>query len=130
MNWSILIVDDDSAIRMMLRMMLQMDGFIVHEASNGKKALMKIQESIPDLVLLDVMMPQMDGITLAKIIRSQPETAALPIIMFSGKVNPKAVQEGLDAGANRYLPKPTPHEYLRAEIFAVMEETRNKIIDN
>ncbi len=107
-----------------------MDGFVVHEAANGKKALVKIQESIPDLVLLDVMMPTMDGITLAKIIRSQPETASLPIIMFSGKVNPEAVQEGLDAGANRYLPKPTPHDYLRSQILAVIEETRKSSIDN
>ncbi len=125
MNWSILIVDDESAIRMMLRMMLQLDGFVIQEAGNGVEALAEIKENPPDLLLLDVMMPEMDGISLCKILRSQPETAILPIIMLSGKVHAEAEREGLEAGANSYLRKPTARAQLRQEIFSVMEGTTN-----
>lgn len=106
----------------MLRMMLQLDGFTIHEAENGIDALDLISVNPPDLLILDVMMPQMDGVTLCKRLRERPETAVLPIIMLSGKVQPEAKREGLNAGANRYLYKPTSHHILSREVASLLEE--------
>ena len=122
MNRSILIVDDDPAIRMMLRMMLKLDGFAIQEAENGVDALKQIEMQPPDLLILDVMMPEMDGITLCKILRGREETAVLPIIMLSGKVQIEAERAGLAAGANRYLHKPTPRTILNREIASLLEK--------
>lgn len=122
MTGLILIVDDDSAIRMMLRMMLKLEGFTIQEAEDGIDALNQIEAHCPDLLILDVMMPRMDGITLCKLLRERPETAVLPIIMLSGKVQAEAEREGLDAGANRYLHKPVPRTVLSREISSLLDE--------
>ena len=122
MNGLILIVDDDPAIRMMLRMMLKLDGFTIQEAEDGVDALEQIKIHPPDLLILDVMMPRMDGVTLCKLLRERPETKTLPIILLSGKVQPEAEREGLAAGANRYLHKPTPRTILNRAVFSLLEE--------
>ena len=103
---SILLVDDDPALRGLLRQMLELGGYIVHEAEDGLDALKKLENIDPDVLVLDVMMPNMDGVTLCKKMRSDVNTMNIPIIMLSGKTQDKAVQEGLDAGANKYLKKP------------------------
>ena len=122
MNRSILIVDDDPAIRMMLRMMLQLDGFTIQEAEDGVDALEQIETHPPDLLIVDVMMPRMDGVTLCKRLREQPKTAVLPIILLSGKVQVEAEREGLAAGANRYLHKPVPRTILSREVASLLED--------
>lgn len=101
-----MIVDDDVIIRHMLRMLLEMEGYVISEAEDGVDALEKITDFQPHAIILDVMMPRMDGITLCKRLRSRPETATLPIIMLSGKTQMGAEEEGLAAGANAYLRKP------------------------
>ena len=106
MMQSIMIVDDDPRTRTMLRILLEMDSWEVSEASDGLDALAQVILQPPDIMLLDVMMPNMDGITLCKQLRSNPDTADLPIIMLSGKTQSEAVAEGLSAGANAYLGKP------------------------
>lgn len=103
---SILLVDDDPALRGLLRQMLELGGYIVHEAEDGLDALKKLENIDPDVLVLDVMMPNMDGVTLCKKMRSDVSTMNIPIIMLSGKTQDKAVQEGLEAGANKYLKKP------------------------
>ncbi len=104
--FKILVVDDDPNLRVLLRQMLVLRGFEVVDAEDGEDALNAVAEAKPDAVVLDVMMPIMDGITVCKRLRSQPETAQLPIVMLSGKANQEAVEEGLQAGANKYLCKP------------------------
>lgn len=102
----VLIVDDDAEIRLMLSMLLEMEGWRVVEAKDGIDALARLADCKPDAVVLDVMMPKMDGITLCRNLRSQPETAQLPIVMLSGKPTEEAQREGLKAGATVYLTKP------------------------
>ena len=102
--------------------MLQLDGFTIQEAEDGIDALAQIEVHSPDLLILDVMMPRMDGVTLCKLLRERPETAILPIIMLSGKVQPEAEREGLDAGANRYLHKPVPRNILNQEVASLLSE--------
>jgi len=119
-KFKILVVDDDPNLRVLLRQMLALRGFDVVEAEDGLDALTMVEEAEPDLVVLDVMMPDVDGITVCKQLRCQPKTAKLPIIMLSGKVSSEAVEEGLQAGADRYLRKPIPLADLIANIWEVL----------
>jgi len=123
MSWSVLIVDDEPLTQDLLRLMLEPAGFRVTEAENGLVALQKVQENRPDIMILDVMMPFMDGITVCKKIRSNDETADLPIVMLSGKTHLNAVEEGLQAGANRYLSKPMSRSDLIQNLREVLAET-------
>ena len=123
MSWSVLIVDDEPVTQDLLRLMLEPAGFRVTEAEDGLEALQKVQESKPDIMILDVMMPHMDGITVCKKIRSNAETADLPIVMLSGKTHLNAVEEGLQAGANRYLAKPMSRTELIQNLREVLAET-------
>ncbi|VAW30027.1 hypothetical protein MNBD_CHLOROFLEXI01-3401 [hydrothermal vent metagenome] len=123
MSWSVLIVDDEPLTQDLLRLMLEPAGFRVTEAENGLVALQKVQENRPDIMILDVMMPFMDGITVCKRIRSNNETADLPIVMLSGKTHLNAVEEGLQAGANRYLSKPMSRSDLIQNLREVLAET-------
>lgn len=102
----ILLVDDEPNLREMLRQMLEMGGFDVVEAEDGLQALEKLEEIEPDVLVLDVMMPNLDGVSLCKRLRADAVFATLPILMLSGKTQKRAVQEGLAAGANHYLCKP------------------------
>lgn len=106
MKNSILLVDDEPNVRNMLRQMLELSGFEVAEAEDGLEALEVLEDMVPDIMILDVMMPNLDGVSLCKQLRADAEFATLPILMLSGKTQHKAVEEGLAAGANRYLRKP------------------------
>jgi|SRR5690606_13555082 CheY-like chemotaxis protein len=123
MNWSVLVVDDEPLTQDLLRLMLEPAGFRVTGAEHGLEALQKIQQSKPDIMILDVMMPHMDGITVCRKIRSNPETADLPIVMLSGKTHLNAVEEGMEAGANRYLAKPMSRNDLIQNLREVLAET-------
>ncbi|MCC6607289.1 MAG: response regulator [Anaerolineae bacterium] len=115
MKHSILLVDDDPNLRDMLRAMLEMGGFAVIEAEDGLDALEKLEEITPDVLVLDVMMPNLDGVSLCKQLRNDAEFVSLPIIMLSGKTQHRAVEEGMAAGANLYLCKPiTVDELIRS----------------
>ncbi len=123
MSWSVLVVDDEPMTQDLLRLMLEPAGFRVTGAEHGLEALKKVEEIKPDIMILDVMMPHMDGITVCKKIRSNPETADLPIVMLSGKTHLNAIEEGLQAGANRYLPKPMSRSDLIQNLREVLAET-------
>lgn len=123
MNWSVLIVDDEPMTQDLLRLMLEPAGFRVTGADHGLEALEKVYQQKPDIMILDVMMPHMDGIAVCKEIRGNPKTADLPIVMLSGKTHLNAVEEGLQAGANRYLPKPTARTDLIQNLRDVLKES-------
>lgn len=121
MNPSVLVVDDEPLTRNLLRLMLERAGFDILEAEDGLKALLSVSENKPDVIVLDVMMPHMDGLTVCEKLRSNPETAVLPIILLSARANPEAVQEGMEAGADEYLSKPVSREELIRTIRSVLE---------
>ncbi len=106
MKPTILVVDDEPNIRQMLSMLLTLNGFAVDEAIDGLQALDKVHENMPSLMILDVMMPNLDGISVCKRLRADPETVHLPIIILSGKTHLNADVEGLAAGADYYMFKP------------------------
>ena len=102
----ILIVDDLEANRVLLQEILELDGLEVMLAQDGAEALRAISESAPDLVLLDVNMPGMDGLEVCRRLRADPETEALPIILVTALSERAHRLEGISAGANDYLTKP------------------------
>ena len=103
---TILIIDDELANREQLATMLRPEGYVTVTASSGKKAIAEISKRTPDLILLDVTMPGMDGFELASVLKADPATANIPIIMVSAHSGRGARVVGLDAGAEEYLTKP------------------------
>lgn len=114
MSQSVLVVDDEPTARSMLRLILVRAGFEVLEAKDGYEALEQVKRNIPDVMLLDIMMPGMDGFTVCETLREQERTADLPIIMLSARADPESINTGLRVGATKYLTKPvTPDELTR-----------------
>ena len=113
---SVLIVDDEPMARTLLRLMLVRAGFHVSEAEDGFDALEKVRKNQPDVVLLDVMMPGMDGFTVCEKLRNESATAELPIIMLSAKTDLDSINKGLRAGATIYLTKPISPEELTQHV--------------
>lgn len=103
---TVLIVDDDQSTRMMATQFLSQAGFLVKEAPDGKQALDAIATIAPDLILLDVEMPEMDGFELCKLLRSQPDYALTPILMLTGLNNNEAIDIAYEAGATDFATKP------------------------
>lgn len=116
----VLLVDDDLDTLRLVGIMLQRQGYEILAASNGIQALEMAQNEEPDLVLLDVMMPEMDGYEVARRLRANPTTADLPIIMFTAKAQVDDRVMGLEAGADSYLTKPTQPRELFAQMKAVL----------
>ena len=114
MSQSVLVVDDEPTARSMLRLILVRAGFDVYEAKDGYEALQAVKHTVPDLMLLDIMMPGIDGFAVCQALRDQESTADLPIIMLSARADPESVNTGLRVGATKYLTKPvTPDELTR-----------------
>lgn len=125
MNRSVLVVDDEPMARKMLRLILVRAGFDVFEAKDGYQALSDIKLNIPDLVILDVMMPGIDGFEVCETLRDDDKTAELPIIMLSAKADIESVNKGLRLGATKYLTKPvTPDDLTRhvREVLSIENE--------
>lgn len=112
----ILVVDDEIGARTLIGIMLDRGGFEVLKASDGNEALSLLDQDKPDLVILDIMMPGMDGFELCKRIRDRPETTEIPILMLSTRGDAESVMRGMDAGASDYLPKPILHHDLVAKV--------------
>lgn len=106
----VLVVDDEALTRQMIVMFLKMAGYETVEAEDGVDALKLVDLHQPDALILDVMMPEMDGITMCRKLRANPATAAIPVLMLSGRSQVGAEEEGLDAGANAYMKKPMDHK--------------------
>jgi phosphoserine phosphatase RsbU/P len=120
----ILVVDDDASNRETLVRRLIKDGHVVDEASHGREAIERLVAQPCDLVLLDVMMPVMDGFSALEAIRSHADLAYLPVIMISALDELEAVTRCIEAGAEDYLPKPCEPALLRARIGACLEKKR------
>ncbi len=116
-NIKILTVDDMSTMRKIIRTILSQLGYNnVEEAGDGKEALFKLKATKFDLVLLDWNMPQMDGITLLKEIRNDPQLKDVPVIMVTAEAKKENVLAAIQAGANNYIVKPFTPEVLKEKI--------------
>lgn len=113
---NILIIDDDESITRLIGIMLVRAGYEISTASSGQEGLEKVFEEQPDLVILDMVMPDMTGADVCRRIRSQPELADLPILMLSGQTEVDDKVIGLKAGANDYVTKPVHRDELIARM--------------
>lgn len=117
----ILIVEDEEAIQELIRYNLNKEGFDrVRCCDSGETALAAAQEFAPDLILLDLMLPGIDGLTVCRKLRSEPRTSAIPIIMLTAKSEESDIVIGLEMGADDYLPKPFEIVELLARVEAVL----------
>lgn len=124
MTERILVVDDDPDILQFVRLNLELDGFEVELAGGGREALEKAAASPPDLMLLDVMMPEIDGLTVLRRMRSDPPTANIPVIVLTARSLAEDRVKGLDLGADDYITKPFDLEELIARVRTVLRRSQ------
>jgi len=122
----ILIIDDDVDTLRLVGLMLQRQGYEISAASNGSQGLAKALEERPDLILLDVMMPDMDGYEVARRLRKNPTTQTVPILMFTAKTQLDDKVTGFEVGADDYLTKPTHPTELQAHVKALLARSSQK----
>jgi two-component system, OmpR family, phosphate regulon response regulator PhoB len=116
----VLIVEDEASLATMLRYNLEKQGFRVDEAVDGQEALTRIAETVPDIVLLDWMLPVMSGIEVCRQIRRRPATRDLPVIMVTARTEDQDAVRGLNTGADDYITKPFSMDALLARMRALL----------
>ncbi|HXX84520.1 MAG TPA: response regulator [Casimicrobiaceae bacterium] len=116
----ILVVDDTPETREIMTLRLQQQGYDVVIGVDGEDALEKVRAEQPDLVLLDIMMPKLDGISVTKRLKADPSLPFIPIVLLTAKADAKDVIAGLDAGADDYLTKPVDHGPLVARVRSML----------
>jgi two-component system alkaline phosphatase synthesis response regulator PhoP len=126
---NILAVDDEAQVLRSIGRILEDAGHTINLASNGEQALEYIRQQRPDLVVLDIVMPEMDGIEVCKRIRADPFLAKLPIIFLTAKGRPNDIAHGLDAGGDDYLTKPFEILELPARIRALLRRAPGGTLD-
>ncbi len=120
MNPSILIVEDEEALTLLLRYNLEAAGYDVDSVARGDEADLRLREAIPDLVILDWMLPGVSGIELCRRLRSRPETRQLPIVMLTARGEESERVRGLSTGADDYVVKPFSVPELLARVAALL----------
>jgi DNA-binding response OmpR family regulator len=116
----VLAADDDEDILELVAFRLERSGYTVLKARDGEEALQVAREALPDLAVLDVMMPKLDGFEVTRAIRADGTTKAMPIILLTARAQDADVQAGFDAGADDYLRKPFSPQELRARVQAIL----------
>jgi DNA-binding response OmpR family regulator len=116
----ILIADDDEDILQLVAFRLERSGYTVVRARNGEEALQAAREHVPDLAVLDVRMPKLDGYEVTRAIRADEATRHVPVILLTAKVQDGDVQHGFDAGADDYVRKPFSPQELRSRVQAIL----------
>ncbi len=120
----ILVVEDETALVTLLRYNLEREGFRVTESTDGEDAVIQAVEDVPDLILLDWMLPQLSGIEVCRQLRRKTETRAVPIIMLTARGEESDRIRGLDCGADDYITKPFSIAELVARVRAVLRRAR------
>lgn len=121
MGYRVLVVDDSEVLRKIVNFNLTREGYSVDEAKDGKEALEKLQQIKPDLVILDIMMPYIDGFEVLKRMRKDPELAHIPVIMLTAKGGEDDPKTALELGANGFLTKPFSPIKLLEEVRRVIQ---------
>jgi len=121
----VLLVEDEAAIRELLRLHLSLAGFAIEEIGDGQAALERLRSTPFDLIVLDVMLPGLDGITLCRTIRAQSVNAATPILMLTALDTESDTVLGLESGADDYLTKPFGIRELMARVGAILRRNQH-----
>jgi two-component system phosphate regulon response regulator PhoB len=123
----ILIVEDEEDVMELIRYNLAKEGFNCDAAYNGQEALKKAQAMLPDLVLLDLMLPEVDGLEVCKRLKSSSQTEHIPIVMVTAKSDEADIVTGLELGADDYITKPFSPKVLVARVRAVLRKKTTEI---
>ena len=121
MAHKVLVVDDEADIVELVRYNLEMDGHELFCARNGMEALNQARKHLPDVILLDLMLPDMDGFSICEILRCQPSTANIPVIMLTAMAGEMPRLHGFEVGASDYCLKPIRVRDLRERVRSVIE---------
>jgi CheY-like chemotaxis protein len=115
MSPRVLVVDDDPQVLRLMRVNLELEGYDVVSAPDGEEALEAVVSERPDVVVCDVMMPGVDGLTVLRNVRANPQTSKIPFVVVSAKAQRSDVKAALDMGADKYITKPfDPQDLLDA----------------
>ena len=120
MNKKVLVIEDDPSASELMVYTLEPKGYQVITALNGLEGVKKAMDERPDLIILDIMLPGLDGYEVCHRLRQKPETANLPILMFSAKAREDDKETGLNMGADDYLAKPVEPSEIRAKVQALL----------
>ncbi len=126
MTGTILVVDDEANIRQLVRYNLEKEGFTCSEATDGRACLESVRRERPDLIILDIMLPEKDGLEVCRQLKAQPATAAIPIIMLTAKAEEIDTILGLEMGADDYMTKPFSPRELIARVKAVLRRSQKE----
>ena len=116
----LLIADDDEDILTLVRLRLSRSGFEIVVARDGEEALRLARERIPDLAVLDWMMPKVSGLDVLRAIRADEATAGIPVVLLTARASEADVQQGLDAGADDYIAKPFSPQELASRVQGIL----------
>ena len=119
-NERVLVVEDEEDIQELVQFNLAKDGYRVAAVRSGEEALKKIRHEPPDLILLDLMLPGLNGLEVCRVVRADPRTQSIPILMITARGEEADIVSGLELGADDYLPKPFSPRVLLARIRAVL----------
>ncbi len=120
----ILIVDDEEDILSILRLRLEANDYEVMSASDGQEGLNKARTGKPDLIILDLMLPKLDGYKVCRMLKFDESFKAIPIIMFTARVQKKDEELGMEMGADAYIAKPFESEVLLGKMKELLEKNR------
>lgn len=126
MNEKILVIDDEMGIRELIKYNLEKEGFQTMESGDGQQAVLQAKNNKPDLIVLDLMLPGMDGLEVCRTLKGQRETAGIPIIMVTAKNEEIDKIIGLELGADDYLTKPFSPRELVARVKAVLRRSHRE----
>ena len=117
-----LVVDDDPKIVTLISFILRKEGYIIVTASNGEEGIEMAKKESPDIMLLDLMMPGIDGYKVCEIMKADPELSRIPIIMLTALNDGKSIEEGIKKGANWYITKPFEAAHLIKRVKKLIEQ--------
>jgi CheY-like chemotaxis protein len=111
-----LVLEDDDDVRLLVQKLLESDGFTVTAVGDGLQGLVELEQDQPDVILCDMMMPNLDGMTFTKAIKRHSGTRSIPVIFLTAKTDTRTMAEGITAGAKFYLTKPFNHAELLQKV--------------
>ena len=119
---TILLIEDEKSVRQMVQRMLRKNGYEVREGVDGLDGLRILEALTPDLIIVDVMMPNLDGLTFTKALKTRVETKGIPVIFLTARGDPKSMIEGINVGAKSYVTKPFQMDDLLSKVGKVLNE--------
>ena len=127
---SVLVVEDEEDIMEVIRFNLEKEGYEVHQALSGEKALQVIENNLPSLILLDLMLPGINGLDLCRIFKQNDRTKAIPVIMLTAKSEDADIVAGLEMGAEDYITKPFSPRVLVARVRTILRRRESGVKDD